>query len=103
MAAASTGYVAECFWTGVRASDLLSLDERAAACAADVGRSGAAVSYLGSMLMPEDEVVLCFFEGTAEGVRRTAELAEIPFERILETTGSAWSSVAPGKSRRNLR
>jgi hypothetical protein len=35
--------------------------------------------------MPDDEVVLCEFEGTAEAVRRVAESAGIPFDRIVET------------------
>jgi len=54
---------------------------------------GENVRYLGSVLMRSDEVVLCFFEGSAAGVRRAAELAEIPFERILETAGSPWAAV----------
>jgi len=41
--------------------------------------------------MRADEVVLCFFEGTAEGVRRAAEEAAIPFDRILETATSPWA------------
>jgi hypothetical protein len=49
------------------------------------------VRYHGSVLMREDEVVLCFFEGTAEGVRHAAQDAAIPFERIMETAGSPWA------------
>ncbi len=101
--ASSDGYVAECFWTGVKSRDLAELDERAGASAAKVSADGKRVRYLGSMLMRQDEVVLCFFEGTEEGVRLAAEEARIPFERIVETTGSAWSSSAPRKSRRGSR
>lgn len=82
------GYVAECFWIGVTEDDLRALDRRAAACAAEQSSDGEGVSYLGSILMRQDEVVLCFFEGSASGVRKAAEGAEIPFERILETTAS---------------
>lgn len=95
--AGTGGYVAECFWTGVKASDLKELDERAGATAARIAGDGKRVRYLGSMLMHQDEVVLCFFEGTEESVRLVAEQARIPFERIVETTGSAWSSAAPRK------
>jgi hypothetical protein len=42
------------------------------------------VRYLGSILMAEDEVVLCQFEGTSAAVREAAERAQIPFERIVE-------------------
>ncbi len=82
------GYVAECFWIGVTEEDLRALDRRAAECAAEQSLDGGGVRYLGSILMRQDEVVLCFFEGSASGVRRAAERAEIPFERILETTAS---------------
>lgn len=95
--AAFGGYVAECFWAGVKAADLQELDERAGATAERITGDGKRVRYLGSMLMRQDEVVLCFFEGTEEGVRLVAEQARIPFERIVETTGSAWSSAAPRK------
>jgi Protein of unknown function (DUF4242) len=81
-------FVAECFWTGVSGDDLPALDQRAQRSADGLARKGEQVRYLGSLLMREDEVVLCFFEGSAASVRRAAELAEIPFDRILETTGS---------------
>ena len=80
-------FVAECFWTGVSEEDLPALDERAQRSVAVLAREGEHVRYLGSLLLREDEVVLCFFEGSAAGVRMAAERAEIPFERILETTG----------------
>jgi hypothetical protein len=39
------------------------------------------------MLVPEDDVVFCFFEGpSAAAVRAVAERAEIPFARIVEST-----------------
>jgi hypothetical protein len=86
----ATQYVAECFWPGVRQTDLSALDERATASAAEVTVQGQRVRYLGSLLMPEDEVVLCRFEGTEPTVRLVAERAAIPFERILEVAGSPW-------------
>jgi hypothetical protein len=82
---AAAEYVTECFWPGVRESDLRALDDRVEARAA-----GEHVHYLGSLLMREDEVVLCLFEGDAEAVRRVAEQAAIPFERILEAAQSPW-------------
>lgn len=87
-------FVAECFWPGVRDSDLHALDERAEASAEGLTRQGLAVRYLGSMLMREDEVVLCLFEGDADAVRRAAEKAGIEFERILETARSPWALVS---------
>jgi hypothetical protein len=77
-------YVAECFWAGVQPSDLISLDERAAASAAALSADGVTIRYLGSLVMREDEVVLCRFEGPESAVRLVVERARIPFERILE-------------------
>jgi hypothetical protein len=88
VAETSAGFVAECFWVGVKAEDLRALDLRVEACIAEMTRGGEMIRYLGSMLMGEDEVVMCFFEGSAENVRRAAEAARIPFERIIETTRS---------------
>ena len=89
-----TEYVAECFWPGVHESDLGSLDERATAVAAELTAGGRPVRYLGSLLMRTDEVVLCRFEGAPDAVRRAAERAGIPFERILETGRSPWPLAA---------
>jgi hypothetical protein len=83
-------YVAECFWPGVRDSDLHALDVRALAQAAASTRAGEDVRYLGSILLRDDEVVLCRFQGAKAAVRRAAVQAEIPFERILEAAQSPW-------------
>jgi len=73
-------YVAECFWPDVDEDDLDALDRRIREAAA-AGNDG--VRYLGSILLREDEVVLCRFEGAAATVKEVAERAQIPFERIL--------------------
>jgi hypothetical protein len=83
-------YIAECFWPGVRTSDLHALDARALAHAAALSRAGEDVRYLGSILLREDEVVLCRFQGAAASVQRAAVDAEIPFARILEAAQSPW-------------
>ena len=89
-------FVAECFWTGVSADDLPALDDRAQTSVAGLSAEGEQVRYLGSLLVAEDEVVLCFFEGSATSVRRAAERAAIPFERIVETTASPWAGEPGG-------
>lgn len=43
------------------------------------------------MLMREDRVVLCLFEGEFDAVHEVAEAAGIPFKRILETARSPWN------------
>jgi len=88
--APTTEFVAECFWPAVDEAAVRKLDARAGACAAELTRTGEPVRYLGSILMREDEVVLCLFEGAEQSVRRAAEQAGIPFDRILAATGSPW-------------
>jgi len=83
-------YIVECFWPGVDETAVRALDLRAAEAAAELTRDGMPVRYLGSILMLEDEVVLCLFDGTPASVRTAAEQAEIPFERVLEATRSPW-------------
>ena len=73
-------FVAECFWPGVREEDVRALDERVRSLLDD------GVVYRGSMLIRQDEVVLCEFEGTIAAVRSLAERASVPFERLLETS-----------------
>ena len=77
----TTEYLAECLWPGVTEADLAALDARARAAT-----TASEVRYLGSRLVPSDEVVFCFFEGSSvEAIRVVAERAAIPFERILES------------------
>ena len=76
-------YLAECLWPGVTEADLADLDSRARA-SAEAGTGD--VRYVGSTLVPSDEVVFCFFEGpSAQAVQVVAERAAIPFERILKS------------------
>ena len=82
MAERAASFVAECYWPDVREEEVRALDRRIAASLCDD------VRYLGSVLIREDEVVLCHFEGTADAIRRVAERARMPFERLLATTVS---------------
>ena len=78
----AASFVAECYWPDVREEDVRALDRRIAASLDHDAR------YLGSVLIREDEVVLCHFEGTADAIRRVAEQARVPYERLLATTVS---------------
>lgn len=80
MAERAESFVAECYWPDVREEDVRTLDQRIAASLDDD------VRYLGAVLIREDEVVLCQFEGTAEAIRRVAQRAGVPYERLLEAT-----------------
>lgn len=89
------GFVAECYWPDVEDADLAALDRRIdQVVAASAGEQP--VRYLGSILLREDEVVLCRFAGARDAVREVAERAQIPFERILEAAHSPWSKAKTG-------
>lgn len=85
-------FVAECLWPDVDERDLQALDGRISAQA----RRAGSVEYLGSLLMREDEVVLCLFRGDLEDVRRVAAASEIPCDRILETSRLPWPLETTG-------
>jgi Protein of unknown function (DUF4242) len=60
-------------------------------------RGNKQVHYRGSMLMPRDEVVLCFFEATSvAAVEAAARRAGIPFARIVESTGVPGNVLSKG-------
>ena len=82
MAEPAANFVAECYWPDVREEDVRALERRIAASLGDD------VRYVGSVLIREDEVVLCHFEGTADAIRRVAQQARVPYERLLVTTVS---------------
>jgi hypothetical protein len=92
----STEYIAECLWPDVHESDLQALDLRASSHAERRTAEGRPVEYLGSLLMREDEVVLCLFRGELDAVRQVAEAAAIPFERLLVTARSPWNLPTGG-------
>lgn len=82
MVVSADDFVAECYWPDVREEDVRALDERIRASLAD------GVRYLGSILIREDEVVLCQFHGHADSIRKVAERARVPYERLLVTERS---------------
>jgi hypothetical protein len=93
----SATFVAECFWPDVTEADLEKLDRRVTTEASRLGDDSQPVRYLGSILVREDEVVLCQFEGVEADVRLLAERAAIPFARILETTSSGRRQSEPAE------
>jgi hypothetical protein len=94
-----TEFVAECLWPDVHEGDLRELDRRAAEESERLTASGGSVRYLGSLLMREDEVVMCLFRGNPQDVRRVAEAARIPCDRILEAACSPWPIDTDWRSR----
>lgn len=87
MGAATRSFVAECFWPDVGEDDVRALDARIVQELTD------GVRYIGSLLIHEDEVVLCQFEGPGDAVHAVAVRARVPFERLLETAVNATSQT----------
>lgn len=86
--------LAECLLPGLTLSLAEELAQRISAELA--GRPRPGVSFLGSLLMPGDEVLLCLFSGAQEDVRAVSEQADLPFERILACVAIGWSTAAGG-------
>jgi len=78
------GYLVECYWPGVDKEKLAGAALRTSEAAADLRQTGAEVEFLGSILVPADETVFCFFDGVEEDVRQASSRAGLPFERVLE-------------------
>jgi hypothetical protein len=75
----------ECFWSGVREEDVQDVDRRITDSVAQLPDVDE-LRYLGSILVHDDEVVLCLFDGPPGTVRRVVEHAGVPYERILRAT-----------------
>ncbi len=83
---------AKCYWPGVTERAVTLAASRGAAEAEAVSRAGSAVGYLGSILFPDDELVLCLFDApSSAAVRRVAERAGIPCERVMNSQWMAHS------------
>jgi hypothetical protein len=77
-------YAAKCYWPGVSPEQLEEVGTRARRAAGSVRR--ARVAFLGSILFPDDELVLCLFDAPSQAVvKKTSEEAGIPCERVMTT------------------
>jgi hypothetical protein len=83
---ATTHWVAECFWPGVRDEDLQEVDRRVVALASGRTKRAQGPAYLGALRITDDEVVLFLFEGPMESVRQLVQRAGIRATRILHCT-----------------
>jgi len=86
--------VAECLLPGLSRATAEALGRRVRRELAGLPRRR--VTFLGSLLMPEDEVLLCLFAGPEAEVRAVSERAGLPFERILACVGVGWRTETGG-------
>jgi hypothetical protein len=87
-------HVAECLMPGMSRATAEALGRRVRQELAAL--PGRRVTFLGSLLMPEDEVLLCLFAGPEAEVREVSERAGVPFERILACMGIGCRTAAGG-------
>jgi hypothetical protein len=83
-----TTYLVECFWPGLTREAVEAANTRALERAAALRGEGSSLRFLGSLLVPGDEVV--FFQFTAasrEEVVRASLEAALPFDRVA---ASVW-------------
>ena len=77
--------MAECFWPGVTARKVADTGERVRQASRAVSSNAGFARYLGSILVPTDEIALCLFEAASLGAATEINRqAGIPSERILE-------------------
>jgi hypothetical protein len=77
-------FMAECFWPGVTEEKLADAGERIRLAARATVSHGRASRYIGSILVPADEIALCLFEAPSDAVAlELNERAAIPSERVL--------------------
>jgi hypothetical protein len=83
-------YAAKCYWPGVTQGDLEQVAAQATGAGLNTGRSP--VTYLGSLLFADDDLVLCLFQGPSRAaVIQASGRLGIPRERLMD---AAW--LGPG-------
>ena len=78
-------FMAECFWPGVTAQKVADAGERVRQASQAITSADRLACYLGSILVPADEIALCLFEAASIDVAMDVNRrAAIPSERLLE-------------------
>jgi hypothetical protein len=76
--------MAECFWPGVTTAKVAEVGERLREAALAIGSHGRSARYIGSILVPTDEIALCLFEAPSKAMAsRLNTQAGVPSERVL--------------------
>ena len=81
-----TGFLVECYWPGVGEGTASKVSRRLKATTGE----GRRVRYLGALLVPEEETLFCFFDGTEEEVRSLTEVAGLPSDRFVRCRWIDW-------------
>ena len=77
-------YAAKCYWPGVTQTDVEQVT--APARRAGLAAGSNPVTYLGSLLFPADDLVLCLFQGPSRAaVIQASDRLGIPRERLMNS------------------
>lgn len=78
-------FVVECYWPGIIEQDARNTLDRVSGLVGEAS-PGRSVQSLGCVLVPSDGMALFLFTASSEDVvRRMGRLAEVPFDRIVES------------------
>lgn len=78
-------FLVEHYWPGVTAERFAAAAELVQASADQLARDGAALRFLHSTLVPEDEAAFCVFEAGSQAlVERAYARAGVGYERIVD-------------------
>jgi hypothetical protein len=90
-------FLAECYWPGMTEDRVREILQQVGQAARLRRRAG--VRQLGSFLVPSDGMVIFLLEGASlTAVQKAAELADVPFDRIVECRHIAVGGPAPEAS-----
>ena len=90
-------FVVECYWPGMLEQDARRALDRVTRFAGEASR-GLSVRSLGCVLMPSDGMALFLFAASNEDVvRGVGRLAEVPFDRIVESVFVGFAQPRPGR------
>ena len=94
------GFLAECYAPASEAEDSATLADRVAAACAELRAGGAAIEYLGVLVVPSDELAYHVFSGADAGViSQAGSRAGLRVERVVPSL--AVGLVAPRASPRH--
>ena len=83
-------FLVEHYWPGVTSTEFSAAAERVRSSAAELARSGAAVRYLHSTLVPEDEAGFCVLAAESRAlVEEAYARAGVKFERMVDAVESS--------------
>jgi hypothetical protein len=78
-------FMAECFWPGVTVEKVTDVAERIRQAACAIGPQARSGRYIGSILVPTDEIAFCLFEAPSKATASQLDKqAGIPSERVLQ-------------------